>query len=306
MSSADSPPVALPATPQGDSPRGVALAVGTYAIWGLMPLYMHMMAAFPASEIIAHRILWSLPIAAAVLVVSGETGLVLASLRQPWMVGMAALTAALISVNWLIYVWAVNHDRAIEAALGYYINPLFSVALGAAFLGERLSPAQRAAIAIAAAAVLILALSAGGLPAVAVGLTLSWGIYAFCKRRLPIPPNAGFTLEVLLLCPVALAYVLYLGVTGQGHFGASARGTALLIGSGAVTAVPLILYANAARLIRLSTIGVLQYISPTMVFLSAVLIFHEPFQGAQRIAFPLIWAALLIYGATLIRRPGPR
>lgn len=303
MQTADSDdvPSLPPAARQADSPRGIAMAVGTYVIWGLMPLYMHMMSAIPAAEIIAHRVLWSLPIAGAVLAASGEAHLVRAALRQRRTVALAALTATLISVNWLIYVWAVNHGRAIEAALGYYINPLFTVALGAAFLGERLSRLQIVAVAIAAAAVAVLSLSAGGLPLVAVGLTTTWGIYAFCKRRLPVPPNAGFTIEVLMLSLPALVYLVHLAAAGRGHFGVTAHDTLLLIGSGVVTAVPLILYANAARLVRLSTIGVLQYISPTMVFLCALLIFGEPYAGAQQIAFPMIWTALALYVATLVR-----
>jgi len=164
---------------QTDSPRGLALAIATYLIWGFLPLYMREMAHIPATEIIAHRVLWSLPIAAAVLAVKGGLGTVVNTLRQPRLVRMAALTAVLISVNWLIYVWAVTHDRALQAALGYYINPLFSIALGAALLGERLTRAQLAAISLAVIAVLLLTFSAGGLPLVAIGLTLSWGIYAY-------------------------------------------------------------------------------------------------------------------------------
>lgn len=293
--------MSTPAT-QTDSPRGLALAIGTYVLWGFLPLYMHAMAHIPAAEIIAHRVLWSLPVAGVVLAASGGLGTVARTLSQPRLVAMAAVTALLISGNWLIYVWAVTHGRALEAALGYYINPLFSVALGALLLGERLRPPQLAAIALAAVAVLLLTFSAGGLPVVALGLTFSWGIYAFCKRSLPLPANEGFTVEVLLLAPAALAYVLWSAATGRSHF-RGVHDTALLIGSGVVTAVPLMLYANAAKLIRLSTIGILQYIAPTMIFVTAVLVFHEPFDGVRRVAFPLIWAALVVYTATLLRRP---
>lgn len=287
---------------QTDSPRGLALAIGTYLIWGFLPLYMREMAHIPATEIIAHRILWSLPIAAVVVGARGGFGTVAKTLRQPAMIRMAAVTAVLISANWLIYVWAVTHARALEAALGYYINPLFSVGLGALLLGERLSRPQMAAIALATLAVLLLTFSAGGLPLVALGLTLTWGTYAFCKRSLPLPANEGFTVEVLLLALPALIYIIWLTATGRGHFGANLHDTVLLIGSGAITAIPLMLYANAAKLLRLSTIGILQYIAPTMIFLTAVLIFREPFTGVSRIAFPLIWAALAIYSWTLIRR----
>lgn len=287
---------------QTDSPRGLALAIGTYLIWGFLPLYMHAMAHIPAVEIIANRAIWSLPIALVVVGLSGGLHKVVDTLRKPRTLAMAALTATLISANWLIYVWAVTHDRALEAALGYYINPLFSVALGAALLGERLIGPQIIAISLAAAAVLLLTFSAGGLPIVAIALTLTWGIYAYCKRKLPLPANEGFTVEVLLLFPLAVVYLIWLTATGRSHLGGNTYDTLLLIGSGVVTAVPLMLYANAAKMLRLSTIGILQYIAPTMIFLTAVLIFHEPFVGVRRIAFPMIWAALAIYSWSLIRR----
>lgn len=287
-----------------DSPRGLALAIGAYLIWGVMPLYLNMLADVPPAEVIAHRILWSLPVALSVLTHRGQLGTVLHTLRQPRLVAMAALTAVLITVNWLVYVWAVVNGHTIDAALGYYINPLFSIFLGWALLGERLSSPQLVAISLAALAVVLLTVATGGLPAVALSLTLSWGAYAYCKRRLPLPPNEGFTVEVLLLFLPAAVYAIWLAATGQGHFGTSLRDSVLLAGTGLVTAVPLMLYANGAKLLRLSTIAVLQYLAPTMVFLTAVLVFHEPFEGVRLIAFPLIWAALVLYTATLLRRPG--
>jgi len=214
---------------------------------------------------------------------------------------MACVTAALVSVNWGIYVWAIASERAIDAALGYYINPLFSVALGAILLGERLSRLQLAAVALAALAVIVLTVEAGNLPWAAIGLTMSWGFYAFFKKKLPIGPNQGFLLEVLLLAPLALGYMLWLGPSG--HFlTTGAADTALLLGAGAVTAIPLMLYANGAKGLRLSTIGILQYIAPTMIFLVAVFLFDEPFGPARAIAFPLIWAALVIYTASMLHR----
>ena len=291
---------------QHDSPRGLAYAIATYLIWGLLPIYMRQMVHIPPTEVIAHRVLWSLPIAGAVLAARGGMGTITATLRQPRLVAMAGLTALLISVNWLIYVWAILNGHTIEAALGYYINPLFSVLVGAVLLGERLRPLQIAAIALAGLAVVLLTVSAGGLPLVALGLTLSWGIYAYCKRSLPLGPNQGFTLEVILLTLPALIWVGYLAATGKGHFGTNLHDTLFLIGSGVITAVPLMLYANAAKLVRLSTMGILQYITPTMVFLTAVFIFGEPFTGVSRIAFPMIWAALAIYSLTLLARRAQR
>ncbi|AUH32755.1 EamA family transporter RarD [Paracoccus tegillarcae] len=292
--------------PNSDSPRGLAFAIGAYVLWGFLPIYMKSLAALGPFEIIAHRIIWSLPVAAVVLLWQHRSAEVLTALRTPRLLAMAALTACLITANWLIYVWAVINDRAIEAALGYYINPLFSIFLGAVLLGERLNRMQKLAVALAALAVIILTLDAGKLPLVAIGLTFSWGIYAYCKKSLPLGPNQGFTLEVLMLTPLALGYVIWLQASGQGHFTESSTTMLLLLGCGPVTAIPLMLYANGAKLVRLSTIGVLQYIAPTMIFLTAVFVFGEPFGGAQLIAFPLIWMALIIYSITLIREAGRR
>ena len=288
-------------TPQtGDTATGFAYAVGAYLMWGFLPLYMKAMDHIPPPEIIAHRILWSVPIAGLILVVLGRTGDVLGALRNRRMVGMAAVTAALISVNWGVYVWAIANDRALDAALGYYINPLFSVALGAIMLREKLAATQWIAVGLAGVAVAILTVAAGVLPWVALVLMTTFGIYGFLRKTLPIGPNQGFLLEVLLLCPLALAYILWLG--GDGHFTKPGGWDwLLLIGSGAVTAIPLILYANGAKGLRLSTIGILQYIAPTMILLIAVFVFHEPFGLARAIAFPLIWAALILYTISMIR-----
>ena len=238
-----------------DSPRGLAFGIGAYLIWGVIPLYLHEIAHVPPAEVIAHRILWSLPVALAVLRHHGQLGTVVTTLRQPRLVMMAAVTATLITLNWLVYVWAVLNDQALEAALGYYINPLFSIFLGWALLGERLSRPQLGAISLAALAVLLLTLSAGGLPVVALTLTVTWGIYAYCKRRLPLPPNEGFAIEVLLLFIPAAVYVVWLSLTGAGHFGTNLHDTLLLAGTGLITAVPLMLYANGAKLLRLSTMA---------------------------------------------------
>ena len=290
-----------------DSPRGLVFALCAYGMWGLLPIFMKALAHVPASEVIAHRVLWSLPIAGAVLVWQGRADDVLAAFRRPRLLAMAAVTAALISVNWLIYVWSIANDHALDAALGYYINPIFSVIVGATLLKESLSRLQMAAVALAAAAVAILTVDAGRLPLVAIGLTLSWGMYAYCKKRLPLGPNQGFTLEVLLLAPLAAAWLVWITLRGEGHFGPSDGWTSmLLIACGPVTAVPLLFYANGAKLLRLSTIGILQYLTPTAIFLCAVLIFHEPMGGARLIAFPMIWAALAVYSVTLIRQAGAR
>jgi chloramphenicol-sensitive protein RarD len=285
-----------------DTPQGFAYALTAYLLWGFLPLYMKAMAHLPTLEVLAHRVIWSVPIAGLVLWWTGRTRDLRAALTTPRMLAMGMVTAALISVNWGIYVWAVQSGHALDAALGYYINPLFSVFLGAVLLGEKLNRLQLAAIALAVAAVGILTWDAGRLPIVALGLTVTWGAYAYFKKMLPIGPNQGFMLEVTILLPFALGFVGWQVSRGESHFAGHWGDTALLLGCGLVTAVPLMVYANGAKLLRLSTIGILQYIAPTMIFLTAVFLFNEPFGQARAIAFPMIWAALVIYTLALIRQ----
>ena len=281
---------------------GFPAALACYLIWGSLPLYIRAMQHVGPFELLAHRILWSVPVAGLVLIFLRRTKDLAVALRTPRMLGMACVTAALVSVNWGVYVWAINTGQALEAALGYFINPLFSVALGALLLRERLSRPQLAAIALATVAVVILTVEQGRLPLTALCMTLSWGFYAFFKKWLPIGPNQGFLLEVLILSPLAVGWLIWLAAQGSGSFAMSWGDTLLLMGSGVVTAVPLILYANGAKLVRLSTIAILQYIAPTMIFLNAVFVFGEPMDRARMIAFPLIWAALVIYSWTLVRQ----
>ncbi|MFN6976632.1 MAG: EamA family transporter RarD [Gemmobacter sp.] len=287
----------------GDTARGFAFAVTVYVLWGFLPYYMKLMAHLPPVEVVAHRVLWSIPIAGGVLLVLGRWSDLVRALRTPRMLGMAVVTAALIAVNWGLYVWSIVSDQALEAALGYYMNPLFSILLARVVLGERLERLQTLAVALAAVAVGFLAWQTGRVPLLAIGLMGTWGFYALAKRALPIGPNQGFMLEVLILAPPALAYAAWLGWSGAGHFlTAPMTDTLLLLGCGVVTAVPLLIYANGAKGLRLSTIGILQYIAPTMIFVSAVFVFGEPFGRAQAIAFALIWAALILYSLALIRQ----
>lgn len=285
-----------------DSPSGLAFAVSAYFLWGFLPLYMKAVAHISPAEVVAHRIVWSVPFALVVLILLRRTSDIRAALASPKMILMAAATAAVISVNWGLYVWSIGSGHALEAALGYYINPLFSILLGAIVLRERLKRLQWAAIAVAAAGVLVLTVAAGKAPWVALGMTLTWGTYALLKRRLPIGPNQGFLLEVLILLPFALGYVAKLHLSGESHFGLTVFDTAMLLGLGAVTAGPLMLYANGAKRLRLSTIAILQYIAPTMIFLTAVFIFGEPFGAARAVAFPMIWASVAIYLYSIFRQ----
>ncbi len=290
-----------------DSLKGFVLATSAYVIWGFLPIYMKALADLPPAEVIAHRVVWSIPIAGLVLWVTRRMSDLRAALRSPRTLMMATVTAMLISVNWGIYVWSIGAGHALDAALGYYINPLFSIFLGAVLLGERMSPRPMVAIGLATVAVLILTIASGRLPIAALGLTFSWGFYAYFKKSLPIGPNQGFLLEVLILMVPAIGYIGWLVANGQSSFFTGDLGASwLLLGCGAVTAIPLMIYANGAKLLRLSTIGILQYIAPTMIFLTAVLVFGEEFDMARRIAFPMIWAALLLYTSSMVKRGRPK
>ncbi|MEL6689197.1 MAG: EamA family transporter RarD [Pseudomonadota bacterium] len=282
-----------------DTPEGFAFALGAYGLWGFLPLYLKWLDHVGPVEVVAHRIIWSVPVAAAVLIALRRTDTLRAALRDPRAIAMAAVTAALISINWAVYVYAIATDQTVQAALGYYINPLFSVMIGAVFLREKLDALQWSAVGLACLAVVILTIEAGEVPIIALVLMLSFGFYALAKKQLPIGPNQGFLLEVLILAGPALAYVLWIEAAGTGSLGSD---TWLLVGCGVVTAVPLMLYANGAKRLRLSTIGIMQYIAPTMILIIAVFLFGEPFGRARAIAFPIIWLALVLYSISLFRQ----
>lgn len=276
--------------------RGFAYAAASYLLWGMLPIYLKAIDHIPATEVVAHRIIWSVPLTGLLLIWLGRTADIVAAFKSPRTMLMSGLTASLITANWCVYVWAIGVGQTLEAALGYYITPLFSVLLGTAVLGEKMTRGQVAAVALAGVAVAVLASKAGGLPWVSIALTLSWGFYMLFKKMLPVAPAPGFFLEVLLLAVPALAYAAWLSGTGTSHFGPTGTSdVVMLIGCGVVTAVPLLLFINGAKLLRLSTIGIMQYILPTMIFLIAVFVFHEPFGIETAVAFVLIWTALAIY-----------
>jgi chloramphenicol-sensitive protein RarD len=284
-----------------DTKSGFLFAGGAYFIWGFLPLYMKAMGQIPALEILAHRIWWSVPIAALILWWQGAFGNVAKAFKSPRTLTMAFVLACIISVNWGTYVWAVVSGRALETALGYYINPLFSVFLAAVLLGEKLKPAQWFAIGLACVAVAVLTFEAGGLPWMSLVLTVTWGIYAYFKRTLAVGASEGFFLEVLILALPCFGLWLWFESQGSGHFMHTGwKDTALLMGAGLVTAIPLMLYAHGAKGLKLSTIAIMQYSAPTMIFLLAVFVFDEPFSGLKLTAFCLIWAALAIYTWSLL------
>lgn len=275
---------------------GIAFSVSAYVLWGFMPLYMKMVSHMPAFEVVAHRVLWSIPVAGIIVLWLRRTDDLVAALKSPRTLLMACVTATLISINWGIYVWAIAEGRTVEGALGYYINPLINVLLGVILLGERFTRLQMAAVACAVIAVGILTFGAGGLPWVSLALACSFGIYGYLRKTLPIGPTQGFLLEVIILAIPAMIVVAWVSMSGEGHFGQTGIGDmGLLVFAGPITAIPLILYAFGAKQLRYTTMGILQYIAPTMIFLTAVFVFGEPFSSIQAVAFIFIWTGLALY-----------
>lgn len=282
--------------------RGVLFVFGAFLIWGLFPLYWKPLHDVPALQILCHRIAWSALFVAALLLVRRQWGWLAEFVRSPRKLGIFALSSALLSTNWLIYIWAVNADRVLDASLGYFINPLINVLLGRLFLGERLAPVQKAAVGLAALGVLWLTILAGTPPWVALGLGLSFGCYGLLRKQAPLASLPGLALETFLMLPLALGALLWFDLQGQGAFGhIDGLHDALLAGAGVVTAIPLLLFAAGARRLKLATVGVIQYTSPIMQLLLGAWLFHEPFGSGRLVGFGFIWAGLALYsGAGLL------
>jgi chloramphenicol-sensitive protein RarD len=285
------------------SPRGLAAAAAAFTIWGLFPVYLHPLGAVPALQVIAHRVTWSCLFLLAWMLARGELGRLSATLTRPPLLARLTLTALLISCNWLVYVWSVTHGHIVDTSLGYYINPLVNVVLGVVVLRERLNRAQWTAVALAALAVLYLALLAGRPPWIAGALALSFSLYGLLRKVISVDALPGLATETLLLMPLAVAYLGWCQATGSGALTQQGPTVAvLLIGSGLVTAIPLFLFAFGARALPYSTVGVLQYIAPSLQLLCGVLLYHESFGTALAAGFALLWAALLIYAVDGWRR----
>ncbi len=277
---------------------GLAAAIGAFIIWGLFPLYLKPMAEVPALQIMAHRVVWCCLLVFVWLALRGETGAVRAALADPASRLRLAASATLISINWLLYVWAVNNGHTVEASLGYFINPLLNVVLGVVILHERLNRAQWLAVGLAAIGVLYLTVATAHPPWIALALAASFGTYGLIRKVVKVESVPGLATETLLLAPLAVAFLAWCEVRGTGALGHSSAGiNALLVGSGLITALPLALFAYGARLIPYSTIGIVQYIGPTLQFLIGVFVFHEAFTAERAVGFVMIWAALAIYAA---------
>jgi chloramphenicol-sensitive protein RarD len=286
--------------------RGVWYAVGAYAFWGLFPLYWKALQQVPAAQVVAHRFVWSCVLLAGVILTTRQWREFRSAAFKPRVIGIYGIAAALVSVNWVTYVWAVNAGYIVETSLGYFINPLISVVLGVVILRERLRPAQWIAVGLAAAGVVYLTVAYGALPWIALTLAITFALYGLIKKTAPLGPSHGLALETGLVFLPATAYLLLAENAGQGAFLHSGITTgALLVGAGLVTTLPLLLFASASKRIPLIWIGVLQYIAPTIQLLLGVFVFGETLTAHRLVGFGLVWAALLVFGVegAIVHRP---
>lgn len=290
-------------TPADTSRAGLGYALLAFLMWGLFPLYFHALAEVPSLEVLAHRVIWSALLLAGWAAWRGRLGPIFAEFRKPRRMVFYALTTVLISANWWIFIWAIQNGRVLEGSLGYYINPLVNVLLGVVFLHERLNPRQWLAIAVAAGAVLWLVAAKGVVPWVSLSLALSFGSYGLIRKMAGFDAMLGLTIETLLLAPLALAGLAWWMHTGQASMGRFGIGVdLLLLIAGLVTVAPLLCFLEAGLRLKLATLGIVQYITPTMQFLLGVFVFHEHFDHQRGITFVLIWVALAIYTLDALRQ----
>jgi chloramphenicol-sensitive protein RarD len=286
--------------PGGESRLALGAGIGCYLIWGFVPLVFQAIGRLGVGpwEILAHRILWSLPTAGLIVLLAGQGRQFLAVLTRRRVLGWLSLSSLMIAINWSVFIWAVNSGHLLESALGYYITPLVNMAAGAALFRERIDRLGCAAMALAAIGVAVQAVALGGLPAVSLVLALSFGAYGILRKHVAADAQTGFLVECLLVGAAGLAYVLWLARTGHGHFGAGLGVTAWLVAAGPITAIPLILFAWAARRIPLSAMGFMQFLSPTISFVIG-LAEGEPFTPLRALSFLFIWggAAVFLWGA---------
>lgn len=276
--------------------QGILYAIGAYVMWGLFPLYWKQLESTPALQIIGHRVGWSFILLLLILLATRQWSAFREAASNKRTIRIYVAAAVLISLNWFTYVWAVNHGYVVEASLGYYINPLFSVLLGVTIFRERLRPVQWAPIALAVLGVAYLAFHYGSLPWIALTLAFTFGLYGMVKKVAPLGSLYGLTLETGLLFLPALAYLGWCEYTGQGAFlHSGVPRDWMMAGAGLVTTVPLLLFASAAPRVPLTVIGILQYINPTMQFLLGVLLYKEPFTHDRLIGFGLVWAGLILF-----------
>jgi chloramphenicol-sensitive protein RarD len=283
-----------------ESRQGVAYALAAFVAWGIMPMFFKLLSGITNYEVVAHRAMWAVVILAVPVTIAGRWGYVRVAFQSRQVMMVLIFTAALLSVNWMVFMWGVNVGRVLEISLGYYINPLISVVFGLLLLQEKLSRWQIVAVVLAAVGVLNQTLGYGQFPWVSMFLAISFAIYGYARKVVKVAALEGLMLETLLMAPFGLAFIVYLGESGS--FGWGGWYTSfLLFCTGAATALPLLWFTAGARRLRLSTIGILQYLAPSMHFVLAVFVYREPFTTTHLITFGCIWLALIIYTTSSIR-----
>ena len=282
------------ASDAGERRRGLALGLGAYLIWGVVPLFFRLLREVPPVETVAHRVLWSVVLLLAIVAARGGLRDLVALARRPGLIAALTASALLIFANWLVYIWAVVNDHLVQASLGYFLNPLVNVALGVAVLKERLSRGQGAAVALAVVGVVILLAGSPGGLWVSLTLAFSFGFYGLVRKLVPVGALEGLAVETALLAPLCAGYLWWGSRTGGLYFGTDAAVDALLIASALVTSVPLLMFAAAVRRVPYALIGLLQYLAPTMVLLQGVFLFGEAVEPAKWACFALIWSGLAI------------
>ena len=281
--------------------HGLLYGVGAYAMWGMFPAFFPLLKPAGAVEVLAHRIVWSFALMVVVIAVVRRLGDLRTITARTWL--LLTFASALISVNWVIYVYAVNNGHVVDAALGYFINPLVTVALGVLIFRERLNWAQCVALGIAVVAVVVLTVEVGAPPVIGLGLALSFGLYGAVKKVVPTDPRVSVGVEAAIATPFALAFIVVLQVSGQGNFTNHGPGrVALMILSGVVTALPLLLFAAAAQRLPMVTMGLLFYLTPAMQLTWGIAVGHEPMPPARWLGFALIWLALAVFSADALVR----
>jgi chloramphenicol-sensitive protein RarD len=299
----NAPPRSHPET-RAKSQSGFGFGVAAYALWGVLPLYFKALADVPAVDIVAHRVLWSLPFLALLIAMFKGWAKVREATRQRKTLGILSVTALLIGTNWLLYVYAVTSGHILAASFGYYLNPLANILLGRFVLGERLSRLQWAGVAIAAAGISILAGGALSQLWLSLSLCVTFALYGLLRKIVSADAVTGLAIETALLFPLAIGWLAWRAASGAAFMGHGRLDECLLVAAGVASTTPLILFTAAARKLAYSTLGMLQFIAPTLQFLIAVLVYGEPFTTAHAIAFPAIWIALGLYVTALIRSPG--
>ena len=283
------------------SRSGVLAALAAFFLWGVLPIFWKQLAFLPPATIVAQRTLWSLAFLLPILCWSGEVRLLVNGLRTPRAAAWQLLSGVLLSSNWLLYVWATLNGRILEGSLGYYLNPFFNMLFGALWFGDRHSRPQLAAIGLALAGVALQIPAVGHFPWVALTLALTFSLYAVVRKRAPLGALAGLTAEASLLAPVAVAWLLYSSATPAAAFGNSPGQVLLVIGTGLATALPLLCFGHATRTLRLTTLGILQFLGPTLQFLIGWKFYGEPMTTTRLLSFSLIWLAVALYAASTLR-----